>query len=302
MPLSADVHFQIIRIAVGYCLLGVFVITALVCVLSFIHFRPSKNAQPRALVVIDPPWFRKSIYTSLIVQLVAAAALFWKSLLAVDTTRVSQHVQKTIEKQGVEAISNDIKGIGILRYWRRSNDFLPHIREAIAKASSEIWISGASFYLSVPDNEDLLIDRANHEVKIHYLFLDPYGSSLDAIAKTFSQSPDELRQEGLITIRALKRIRENLSPSARENLQVRLFNESPRARFYIFDPADPNSKTFFVPHVNSINSPAVPGFLLSNVPYGLAQTYIASVKDFWNSAQTLSEWEIKHEGNEWSGR
>jgi len=256
-------------------------------VLSFIRL-PSKTAKPRPLVVIEPPWLRKSLYTSLIVQVVSAAALFWKSLIAVDTTQMAQHVQTTIERQGVEVASKDIKGIGILRYWQRANDFLPYIREAMAKASSEIWISGASFYLSVPDNEDLLIDRAKHGVKIHYLILDPYGNNLDAVAKTFSQSPDELRQEVLTTIRALNRIREKLSPSERENFQVRLFNESPRARFYIFDPADPNSNTFFVPHVNSINSPALPGFLLSNVPFGLAQIYIASVKDFWNSAQPIS--------------
>jgi len=287
MSSSADVHFQIIRIALGYSLLGVFVITALVCVLSFIRL-PSKTAKPRPLVVIEPPWLRKSLYTSLIVQVVSAAALFWKSLIAVDTTQMAQHVQTTIERQGVEVASKDIKGIGILRYWQRANDFLPYIREAMAKASSEIWISGASFYLSVPDNEDLLIDRAKHGVKIHYLILDPYGNNLDAVAKTFSQSPDELRQEVLTTIRALNRIREKLSPSERENFQVRLFNESPRARFYIFDPADPNSNTFFVPHVNSINSPALPGFLLSNVPFGLAQIYIASVKHFWNSAQPIS--------------
>ena len=287
MSSSADVHFQIIRIALGYSLLGVFVITALVCVLSFIRL-PSKTAKPRPLVVIEPPWLRKSLYTSLIVQVVSAAALFWKSLIAVDTTQMAQHVQTTIERQGVEVASKDIKGIGILRYWQRANDFLPYIREAMAKASSEIWISGASFYLSVPDNEDLLIDRAKHGVKIHYLILDPYGNNLDAVAKTFSQSPDELRQEVLTTIRALNRIREKLSPSERENFQVRLFNESPRARFYIFDPADPNSNTFFVPHVNSINSPALPGFLLSNVPFGLAQIYIASVKDFWNSAQPIA--------------
>ena len=243
------------------------------------------------MVIIDPPWFRKSLYSSLIVQVVFTAALFWKSLLTVDTTHTARQVQATVEKQGIEAASDDIKGVGILRYWRRSNDFLPYIREAIAKASSEIWISGASFYLSVPDNEDLLIDRAKHGVKIHFLILDPHGNNLDAIAKTFGQSSDELRQECLTTVRALNRIREKLLPAERDQLEVRLFNESPRARFYFFDPANPNSNTFFVPHVNSINSPAVPGFLLSNVPFGLAQIYYASVKDFWKSAQPLSEWE-----------
>jgi heme/copper-type cytochrome/quinol oxidase subunit 2 len=137
MPISEDVHFQIIRIAVGYSLLGVFVITAFVCLLSFIQIpsqRSSKNAKPRPLVIIDPPWFRKSLYSSLVVQIVVTAALFWQSLLTVDTTHTARQVQTTVEKQGIEAASDDIKGVGILRYWRRSNDFLPYIREAIAKA------------------------------------------------------------------------------------------------------------------------------------------------------------------------
>jgi Domain of unknown function (DUF5919) len=295
MPTISDVHFQIIRIAVGYSLLGVFVITALVCLLSFIQI-PSRRSgvQPRPLVIIDPPWFRKSLYSSLIIQIVATAALFWKSLLAVDTTETARQVQTAIEKQGVKVVTDDIRGVGILRYWRRSNDFLPHMREAMAKASSEIWISGASFYLSVPDNEDLLIDRAKHGVKIHYLILDPYGTNLDAIARTFGQSSDELREECLTTVRALRRIREKLLPPERERLEVRLFNESPRARFYFFDPDDSKSNTFFVPHVNSINSPAAPGFLLSNIPFGLARIYFASIKDFWASAQPLSDWEMQH--------
>ena len=35
----------------------------------------------------------------------------------------------------------------------------------------------------------------------------------------------------------------------------------------------------------------MPGFLLANVPFGLARTYYASVKDFWELAQPLWEWE-----------
>src|SRR5262245_60390291 len=121
MSSNAEVHFQIIRIALGYSLLGIFVITALVCVLSFIRI-PLKTARPRPLVGIEPPWLRKSLYTSLIVHIVTAAALFWKNLIAVDTTQMAQHVQTTIERQGVEVASRDIKSIGILRYWQRAND------------------------------------------------------------------------------------------------------------------------------------------------------------------------------------
>jgi hypothetical protein len=80
MSSNPEVHFQIIRIALGYSLLGIFVITAFVCVLSFIRM-PSKTARPRPLVVIEPPWLRKSLYTSLIVQIVIAAALFGRILL-----------------------------------------------------------------------------------------------------------------------------------------------------------------------------------------------------------------------------
>lgn len=63
---------------------------------SFICTWPSKNAPTRPLVVIEPPWLRKSHYTSLIVQTVVAAAFFWQDLLAVDMGQATQQVETNI--------------------------------------------------------------------------------------------------------------------------------------------------------------------------------------------------------------
>jgi hypothetical protein len=293
-PSSQGAHFEIIRIAVGYCLLGVFAVTATICVLSLIHVKKTEKTPPRALITIEPAWVRKALYSALFVQLFAGPILFWKNLLSISTATTSQSIQSKIEAAGSATADAEIGNLGIVKYWRHSNDFLPHIRESMKNAKREILVSGASFYLSVPGSENEIIDRAMQGVHVKYMFLDPFGTNLAAVAKTFAQPESELRQECIITIKALLRIKKKLPQNKQDNLEVRLFNESPRARFYIIDPDDESSNTYFVPHANATNSPALPGFLLSNKKYGLAQVYISSVKDFWKEAVPYSNWAKRH--------
>ena len=281
MNLSEEVHYQIIRIALGYSLLGVTVATAIICVVSLVSIRGKSRLQ------IEPGWLRNSLYTSLIVELITAAVLMFKQITVIDTGQITREVSTTLGQQAVNSLEADIKKLGILRYWERANDFLPYIRQSMRDAKKEILISGASFYLSVPDNEDLLSAKAKEGVKVRFLVLNPAAANLPAIARTFNQSPEELRHECEVTVAALRRIIANLPEAQRNNFEVRLFDESPRARFYIFDPEDQRSFTFFVPHVNAVNSPHLPGFQLQNSPYSLAQLYIPSVKQFWEHSAPL---------------
>jgi len=290
MPLDPEVQRQFIRIAIGYVGLGVFIATAVLAVLSTVALRHKRGNRRSPIVELSPPWFKKALLTSLVLEIVVGSVLAFKDLVNVDTKAASESAQDAVERKGVAIATQGIEDIGILKYFRRSNDFLPEVRLQMAAAQHDIWISGASFYLSVPDNEDILIERATHGVNINYLFLDPLGDSLGQVSRTFNQTPDELRMECLTTIRGLLRVRDRLSDRARGNLNVRLFDESPRARFYFFDPQDPKSVSFFVPHVNSVNSPALPGFLLSNRPFGLAQLYFASLQEFWAGAKPLEDW------------
>jgi hypothetical protein len=287
--ISEQVHFQIIRVALGYSLLGVLIITAIVCVLSFITTEDRTSGKRRRLVRIEPRWLRNSLYTSLIVELATTGVLMFKQITTIDTKQVSSQVTTDLGKQAISSLEGDIKKIGIVHYWERSADFLPHIRRTLSEAKKEVLISGASFYLSIPDNEDIILSQAKKGVLIKYLILDPDAMNLAAIAKTFNQDEKDLRDECIKTVSGLRKIMAQLPEESRKNLQVRVFDESPRARFYIFDPHDPNSFTYFVPHVNAVNSPGLPGFQLQNSPFGLAQLYIPSVKEFWDRSVPLPD-------------
>lgn len=288
-----DIHIQFIKIAVAYLLLGVLFVLALISVLSVIRL-PKGDGMFLQIIDIKPPWFQKSLYTSFLIALVTTTTLFWKDLLTIDTKYAAQKTNNNFQRKFVEH-SKEVGHLGIKKYWRYAIDFIPHISTAFREAKSEVWISGASFYVSLPSNEELIASKANNGIKIHYLILDPNGKNLQNIAKTFNQSGVELQAECMITIESIIRVYDMIDSDKRHNLQVRLFDESPRARFYIFDPKLDDSPTFFVPHVNAVNSPNIPGFLLQNTPHGLASIYFASIKDFWNKSMKWDEWrEVNH--------
>lgn len=288
MNISEQVHYQIIRVALGYSLLGITVATGLICLVSVISIRGKNRLQ------IEPKWLRNTLYSSLLVELIAAAVLMFRQITVINTKQASQEVTTKLGEQAANLLEENIRKLGIVRYWEQANDFLPEIRSSLKNAKVEVMISGASFYLSVPANEDLLLAKANEGVRIRYLILDPNGRSLATVARSFNQSEAELKQECEVTVTGLRRIISRLRPETRQNFQVRLFDESPRARFYIFDPDDHESVTYFVPHVNAVNSPQLPGFQLKNSPFGLAQLYIPSVMEFWEHALPLPELHPEH--------
>lgn len=283
MNISEQVHYQIIRVALGYSLLGITVATGIICLISVISIRGKNRLQ------IEPKWLRNTLYSSLLVELVAAAVLMFRNITVIDTKQASQEVTTKIGEQAANSLDENIKKLGIIRYWDRANDFIPEIGKSLKNAKTEVIISGASFYLSVPQNENLLVAKANEGIKIRFLILNPNGQSLATVARSFNQSEAELKNECEITVTGLRRILSRIATTAKTNFEVRLFDESPRARFYIFDPDDPESVTFFVPHVNAVNSPELPGFELKNSPYGMAQLYIPSVKEFWAHSIPLPE-------------
>lgn len=281
--ISEQVHYQIIRVALGYSLLGITVATGIICLISVISIRGKNRLQ------IEPKWLRNTLYSSLLVELVAAAVLMFRNITVINTKQASQEVTTNIGAQAATSLDENIKKLGIVRYWEKANDFIPEIRKSLEGAKKEVIISGASFYLSLPEFEELLVGKANDGVKIRYLILNPDGQSLPSVARSFNQSETELKNECEITVTILRRIISRLKPEGRANFEVRLFDESPRARFYIFDPDNPESLTYFVPHTNAVNSPNLPGFQLKNSPFGMAQLYIPSVKEFWTHSIPLAE-------------
>jgi hypothetical protein len=75
---------------------------------------------------------------------------------------------------------------------------------------------------------------------------------------------------------------------------VRVFETHPHARFYVFDPARAKGNTFFVPYINRVDSPEVPGFLLENVSGGVFKSYFNGILRLWAESMDLNEYLQRH--------
>lgn len=182
-----------------------------------------------------------------------------------------------------------LKDTGLSRYYKASNDFLGEdLGERIEGSADEIWFFGASFHISADDQNRRLLAALNRGVDVHYLILDPSSDRMDAIARDFDSTEENLRTDCEATMSDLNDIfREwnQVKKSARNpgRLQVRLFRSTPRFRGYFFDPGE-SGQAYLVPYINRIASPDSPAFLFENCSSGVAQHFYAGMKRLWEDS------------------
>lgn len=146
---------------------------------------------------------------------------------------------------------------------------------------------------------NLLMGKLAAGVKIRYLIFDPRSTHLEDLANDFDQSAAELRAEcekGLQSILQLRREWQNRTSaiSSPGELDVRVFETHPHARFYVFDPDRTKGNTFFVPYINKVNSPEAPGFLLENVKGGVFASYFGGIQRLWAASTPFEEYLTHH--------
>ncbi len=198
-----------------------------------------------------------------------------------------------------------LKDTGLIEYYPHSNDFLGSIEGPIRQAQEDIWFYGTDFNISAGDRRPLLLNKLASGLRLNYLIFDPHSSHLEDLAADFDQSPAELRAEcekGLADLLQLRKEWQDKSKSSRTpgEVNVRVFETHPHARFYVFDSGRTQGRTFFVPYVNGVNSPGVPGFLLANVKDGVFRAYFSSILKMWNQSTDLSAYIQQHP--EFAGR
>lgn len=270
---------NLLQLIIAYTLVGAFVFTVVVTCLSLIgviRFADSKQ--------------QKQLFTALLLQMITGSVGFFFNWLTFDPREVTASIkQEAVSEREIS------KAAGLENFWPRANDFLPRMGELIRSAKKEIWLTGVSFYITVPEQKDVLIEKVKEGVKVRFLVFDIFSPDVQEVAHGFSQSLAALESECKTTMIGLLEIRQALEGNRHaKNFEVRLYSDVPKARFYIFDRQDASGKTFFVPHVNGINSPNLPAFLFTNRTGSLASIYFPSVEDLWQHAQSLEQWEIKH--------
>jgi len=186
------------------------------------------------------------------------------------------------------------KDTGLLIYWHKSGDIAAQVRDDIAGSENEVFMFGTSFYWSIPNNKDLLLDKLNNGVTIKFLILNPNCRSFDDIAKDFGQTPEALMDECSKTIRDLislnkswNNIKANcLNPG---DLQVRLYSNFPKMRGYIFDPANSKSSSILIPYLNFEDSPQLPAYKISNRTDGVFGQYYPVFNRLWLRSPNLED-------------
>jgi hypothetical protein len=192
-----------------------------------------------------------------------------------------------------------LKDTGLIKWYRQSNQFLAEIDPELERSQQEVWFFGTNFNISVGEHRDLLLRKLSTGIDIRYLIFDPKSGQLDELAADFNQSPAELRAEcekGLESIVELQKQWKSQSSTVPRpgELQVRVFDAHPHARFYIFDPGSTEGNTLFVPYVNNLNSPNVPGYLLQNIPKGVFEQYFDGIRKLWARSETLEQHQNNH--------
>jgi len=145
--------------------------------------------------------------------------------------------------------------------------------------NSELFAVGTSFYQSIPNVKDILLQKASEGARIRYLFFDPRSPHLDLVAQGFGQSPLDLEAELQKTVRALGELRDALPEELRDNLQARLYSNPPSFRMYAFDTdAHDGGRSIVVPYTYGVDSPLLPAFELSTAQ----DEYQTRAQELWD--------------------
>jgi hypothetical protein len=185
-----------------------------------------------------------------------------------------------------------LKDTGLIKYYRRSKDFPAQIDKQIGASQQEIWFVGLNFNITAGQERPALLDKLSKGLNIRFLILNPRSTRIGDLAPDFDQSPAELRSEcekSLQSILELRRVwQEDASKSSTPGeLEIRVLEMPPHARFYVFDPARTQGTTLYIPYMNKINSPDLPGYLLENVDSGVFGSYFGGIKKLWAASPAL---------------
>lgn len=192
-----------------------------------------------------------------------------------------------------------LKDTGLIKYYRHANDFLPQLDQQLGKAQQEVWFVGTDFNISAGARREAILEELGKGVSVKYLIFDPHDPRLSELAQDFNQSPNELKAECEKGIQSILELRKAWSDASKTSpragdLQVRIFNVHPHARFYFFDPLRPQGTTFFIPYVHMVDSPDAPGYLLENIDKGVAQAYFGGIQKEWKASTPLETYLASH--------
>ncbi|WAK01354.1 hypothetical protein [Methylobacter sp. YRD-M1] len=192
-----------------------------------------------------------------------------------------------------------LKDTGLIRFYKKSNDYLAEVSKFIADAHDEVLFFGTNFHITAEDRREELLSKLNEGLDIKFLVMDPYSQRLGMLATDFDSDVENLKKESMSGLEDLVLIEKRWSEFKNKSsnpgtFEVRLFDTSPKMRGYFFDANSAKGKAYLVPYANKLNSPQAPGFLFEMKKDGVAGIYLTGIKKLWQEAVPLDKFLEKH--------
>ena len=192
-----------------------------------------------------------------------------------------------------------MKDTGLVKYYKHSAEVIGEIPENLKKTKSEVIFLGTNFHITSKDNRQIILGKLNEGIKIKYLVFNPFSPVMEFAANDFADSKENLTRECISGLRNIMELKQewdkikNTSVSPGE-IEIRLFDEIPRLRGYIFDPHDENGRCIYIPYLYKINSPELPGFKFKNSPDGVFRDYYSSIMKLWQASAPFNDFRKKY--------
>lgn len=134
-------------------------------------------------------------------------------------------------------------------------------------------------------------DRALHALLesgtvVEALFLDPTGTHIKQRDQEEGHDPGLLSTLTDINIQALRRVREKLSPEARDNIRIRVYDETIRFNITIIDDRTCVVQPY-LPDARGVESPTIVTEKQDDA--GLYGTFVQVFTSIWDRAKDITE-------------
>jgi len=170
-------------------------------------------------------------------------------------------------------------GFDILGVYDKSADLQTVMGEFLCAAKETVMFSGAHFAISASDRRKELLSLLSQGVDITYHVIDPSSKAVMATAKAFGMRDEELKKECVTGIEILKGLAEEAnSLDATGAVKVYLAQESPQARYMLFDHGLDRGKVVVTPYVDGLRSSHTPSYVFRSQA-SVSQTYVRCCLD-----------------------
>ena len=175
------------------------------------------------------------------------------------------------------------------------NESQINFKTCLEASKREVWFMSTTFRDTIIPYRKLILEKLSEGINMTFLAFNPESNNLIEVASSFNLTPEALKSECEFSLHALHRLIQeyestNGNRSRKGELKVKLYNEVPRSRVYIYDPTSSDGTIFLVPYINRTFSDTYSGYLIPNSlkTKNIRENYLLSVTNLSRNAHDLT--------------